>query len=148
MFGININTINKLEGINVNNEHRTTCWFEHKCVANKLELSSEYANICQQYNKSTKWLMFINPDEAAMDQLASFTNIEHCNILCVQIRLTGSANAIEGMRKIQQTLSQGNCSALVLSHDVLTTNEMENLALYASMGETHCTVLENKHITH
>lgn len=148
MFLSNYNNINTLESIDYNTTSKGSTWLQHKYVANKLELASEYATICQQYQQQGKWVMFVNSDEAAMAQLASFVDISQMNILCVHLKdhCPDARNSV--LQNIKRTLANGNCASMVLSGQLLSANESAELELYAAMGETHCSIIENKNVSH
>lgn len=144
----NYNNINKLETIDFNTAKKSPTWLHHKYVANKLELASEYAEICYQYQQQGKWMMFVNSDEAAMTQLASFVDISQMNILCVHLKDCCPDARKSVMQNIKRTLANGNCASMVLSGQLLSADESAELELYAAMGETHCSIIENKNVSH
>ncbi len=148
MFRLNNRNINTLSKFPLNHTVIADHWLQKKSVANNLEVSSHYADICQQNKHQHKWVLFINPEEASMDQLASFDEIDTSKALCATVKVSTKGENKKAIELIKQALSQGNCSAVVLSNTILNQEEVAQLELYAAMGETRCEVLNNQNIMH
>jgi cell division inhibitor SulA len=52
------------------------------------------------------------------------------------------------LNSIKNALSNGNCSAVVLSETSLIKNHIEELESAAKQGETYCVILEQQHKFH
>lgn len=141
----NLNGTNKSKGNIVNNN---TDWFEYKNISNKFELSKQYATICQQHEQQKKWVLFINPDEASLEQLANIHGVDVSKVLCVNVK----DKYIDDNHKekslgltieqIKSVLCRGNCSAVILSNASFKQDEITALNSCAKQGETQCLVLK------
>jgi cell division inhibitor SulA len=122
-------------------------WFESKSITGKYELSKQYASICQQHIEQKKWVLFINPDEASLEQLASVHGVDISKVLCVNVKNKHyAANQEEtknlNIEQIKSVLCRGNCSAVILSNAFFKQEEIVELNSCAKQGETQCLVLK------
>lgn len=126
-------------------------------VDNHQELSSHYVNICQKHNQEKKWLLFINPEESSIEQLALTHGVDISKVLCVSFKgknkvnnLLNSKSAHLDIEQIKSVLCRGNCSAVILSNASFAADEMADLDNCARLGETHCLLLKNNrtNVTH
>lgn len=125
-------------------------WLELSHVDNSIDLSNQYANICQQHKQEKKWVLIINPEEASLEQLASKHGVDISKVLCVSFKgknkvnnLLDDRSAHLDIEQIQSVLSRGNCSAVILSNASFNHAEMQALNTSAQLGETHCVLLNN-----
>ncbi|MBU2871294.1 hypothetical protein [Colwellia sp. E2M01] len=125
-------------------------WLKSDSVENHAELTFKYADICQQHNQTKKWVLFINPEESSLEQLAKTHGIDISKILCVSFKGKNKVNNIVDdksahldIEQIKSVLSRGNCSAVILSNATFSADEMLALDSSARLGETHCLVLKN-----
>jgi len=147
-------TTNTIINASINNAI-TTPLAEQAClklanVDNHQELSSHYVNICQQHNQEKKWLLFINPEESSIEQLALTHGVDISKVLCVSFKgknkvnnLLNSKSAHLDIEQIKSVLCRGNCSAVILSNASFAADEMAELDSCARLGETHCVLLKN-----
>ncbi|AAZ28291.1 hypothetical protein [Colwellia psychrerythraea] len=125
-------------------------WLKLANVENHQELSSHYVNICQQHNQEKKWVLFINPEESSIEQLAHTHGVDISKVLCVSFKgknkvnnLLDSKSAHLDIEQIKNVLCRGNCSAVILSNASFDVDEMAALDSCARSGETHCVLLKN-----
>jgi len=125
-------------------------WLKLASVENHTELSSKYAAICQQHKQEKKWVLFINPEESSLEQLAKTHGVDISKVLCVSFKgknkinnMLDSKSAHLDIEQIKSVLSRGNCSAVILSNASFGTEEMAALNSSARLGETHCVLLKN-----
>jgi len=127
-----------------NNEN----WFELKNITDKSELSKQYATICQQHKQQKKWVLFINPDEASLEQLANIHGVDISKVLCVNVKDKANDDnhnektANLNIEQIKSVLCRGNCSAVILSNAFLEQEEILELTDCAEQGETQCLILK------
>jgi cell division inhibitor SulA len=145
---------------NINNNPLNKClvdqdWLKLTNVDNHQELSSQYANICQQHHQEKKWVLFINPEESSLEQLAQTHGVDISKVLCVSFKgknktnhLLNDKSAHLDIEQIKNVLCRGNCSAVILSNASFDANEMSALDSCARLGETQCVLLKNKRKTH
>ena len=113
-------------------------WLQHTKVNDSFELFNQYANICQQHKQENKWVLFINPEESSIEQLAKTHGIDVSKILMVNYKNTASTRAKVELKQIKSVLSKGNCSAVILSNSLFEANEIAELESSAKIGKTHC----------
>ncbi|RHW77335.1 hypothetical protein [Colwellia sp. RSH04] len=146
MFELNTNNKHnqciRLENI-INTESRLTV----KKVENTLELANKYAEICINNMEKDKWVMFINPEESAISQLASFDGITHKNVLCVNIAADKLSNT-QVLSLFKTTLSANNCSAVVLPDSLCAKFDEKELSVEFIHSEANGYILSNSNITH
>lgn len=125
-------------------------WLKLANVESHQELSSHYVNICQQHNQDKKWVLFINPEESSIEQLAHTHGVDISKVLCVSFKgknkvnnLLDSKSAHLDIEQIKNVLCRGNCSAVILSNASFGVDEMAALDSCARLGETHCVLLKN-----
>jgi cell division inhibitor SulA len=131
----------------------TTSWFEHQHIAEESAFTKQYISLCQKHNKQKKWVLFINPIESSIEELARLHNIDTSQVLMVNFNKTfKNINSKDAKKKhlnsIINALSNGNCSAVVLSETSLIKNHIEELESAAKQGETYCVILEQQHKFH
>lgn len=142
MLNENYNNINVINKIRQFNTPLNVNWLQQTHVNNAIELSSQYAHICQQHKQEKKWVLFINPEESSIEQLAKTHDIDVTKILMVNYKATDKNRAKVELTQIQSVLSKGNCAAVILSNNVFEAQEIKQLEQAASIGKTHCFVLE------
>lgn len=121
-----------------NNTALNANWLQQTKVSNNLELSNQYANICQQHRQEKKWVLFINPEESSIEQLAKTHGIDVSKILMVNYKNTSTSRAKIELQQIKSVLSKGNCAAVILSNSLFEASEIEQLESSAKTGKTHC----------
>ena len=147
-------TTNTIINASINNAISTPlaeqAWLKLANVENHQELSSHYVNICQQHNQEKKWVLFINPEESSIEQLAHTHGVDTSKVLCVSFKgknkvnnLLDSKSAHLDIEQIKSVLCRGNCSAVILSNASFDVDEMAALDSCARSGETHCVLLKN-----
>jgi len=141
---ININNINIIN--NSTNISTNTNWLQLTNVNNNFELSTQYADICQQHKQQKKWVLFINPEESSIEQLAHIHDIDASKILMVNYKSSLKGNIKVELAQIKSVLSKGNCSAVIVSNSSFATQEIAQLENSAKKGETRCFLLKNKAI--
>jgi len=143
MFTCNSIDINRLN-TTVNYDY----WLTQRNVTNNLDLSSQYVNICQQNHKENKWVLFINPDEASLDQLTSFNKVDTSKVLCVNFNNTDKKLTKINIEQIKKALNKGNCSAIILSNTSFENEEILQLDICARESKTQFVILQNTHTIH
>ena len=136
----NINIINNSTNISTNTRAN---WLQLTNVNNNIELSSQYAHICQQHKQQKKWVLFINPEERSIEQLAHIHDIDASKILRVNYKNYLRGNIRVELAHIKSVLSKGNCSAVIVSNSSFATQEIAQLESSAQKGETRCFLLKN-----
>lgn len=138
MFNTNINNINTIKSATNKVDLLRANWIQQANVTNDLELSNQYANICQQHKQEKKWVLFINPEENSIEKLATTHGIDISKILMVNYKCTTNNRSKVALTQIQSVLSKGNCSAVILSNSKFEENEIVQLENSAKVGKTHC----------
>jgi len=151
-------TTNTLSNNVINNKRISLAeqpWLKFARVESHQELSSHYANICQQHNQEKKWVLFINPEESSLEQLAQTHGIDISKVLCVSFKgknktnhLVDEKSAHLDIEQIKSVLCRGNCSAVILSNASFAADEIRELDSCARLGETQCVLLQNQSRTH
>jgi len=145
MFNTNINTISNIQNKEINATLNPK-WLQLTNVNNSLELSDQYAHICQQHNQQhnqqKKWVLFINPEESSIEQLANIHGIDVSKILMVNFKNNLKINDKYGLEQIKSVLSKGNCSAVILSNTDFANEEISQLENSACEGKTQCVLLK------
>lgn len=141
----NINIINNSTNISAS---KRANWLQLTSVNNNVELSSQYAHIYQQHKQQKKWVLFINPEESSIEQLAHIHDIDASKILMVNYKNSLKNNIKIELAHIKSVLSKGNCSAVILSNSSFATQEMAQLENSAKEGETQCFLLKNTATNH
>jgi len=119
-------------------------WLQLTHVNNNSELSDEYAYIYQHHKQQKKWILFINPDESSIEQLAHTHDIDASRILMVNDKNSFKGNIKVELAHIKSVLTKGNCSAVIVSNSSFETQEIAQLESSARQGETRCFLLKNK----
>ncbi len=140
---------------NLTNKNLTICnivnnninWFESKKISDQSELSKQYATICQQHKQQKKWVLFINPDEASLDELANTHGVDISKVLCVNVKSKHNGSKQEdsislNIEQIKSVLCRGNCSAVILSNALFKQAEIVQLNNCAKKGETKCLLIK------
>ena len=136
----NINIINNSKEISTNTNAN---WLQLTNVNNNFELSNQYAYICQQHKQQKKWVLFINPEESSIEQLAHTHDIDASKILMVNYKNSTRGNIRVELAHIKSVLSKGNCSAVIVSNSSFVTQEIAQLESSAKKGKTQCFLLKN-----
>ncbi|MGL1959386.1 MAG: hypothetical protein OCD00_19025 [Colwellia sp.] len=144
MFGLNNRNIKQLNKAHLTTHRHENGWLERKSVDNSLELSNQYASICQQHKQKRKWVLFVNPEENSLEKMASFTDIDTSKVLCVNIKQRNNKTSSTNIENIKNTLRKGTCSAVILSNAIFTEQEIDQLSSFALSGKTQCIILKNK----
>jgi cell division inhibitor SulA len=113
-------------------------WFDIKNIASVNQISSIYDTVCRQHQHKKKWILMINPEDEMLENLANIENIDTTKILRVSIK-----DNMFNLKSIKNILTQGNCSAIILSDTHLKNNEISELSHCARQGKTQCIVLNN-----
>ncbi len=143
MFHININNISKVQK-HTNTTSLNANWLQLTDVSNSVELSNQYAHICQQYNQQKKWVLFINPEESSIEQLAKIHGIDVSKILMVNLKSTLKTSKKNNLEQIKLVLSKGNCSAVILSNTDFAHEDIFQLENSACEGKTQCVLLKRR----
>jgi len=138
MFNTNSRDISMINQVFNNTDTMNVNWLQHTKVNDKFELSNQYANICQQHRQEKKWVLFINPEESSIEQLAKTHGIDVSKILMVNYKNTSSTRAKVELNQIKFVLAKGNCAAVILSNSIFEANEIAELESSAKTGKTHC----------
>ena len=136
----NINIINNSTNISTNTRAN---WLQLTNVNNNIELSSQYAHICQQHKQQKKWVLFINPEEISIEQLAQTHDIDVSKILMVNYKNSLKSNLRVELAHIKSVLTKGNCSAVIVSNSSFATKEIAQLETSAKQGKTRCFLIKN-----
>ena len=137
------NTIKINNSKNIGSSIRAN-WLQLTDVNSNFELSNQYAYICQQHKQQKKWVLFINPEESSIEQLAHTHDIDASKILIVNYKNSVRGNIKVELAHIKSVLSKGNCSAVILSNSSFAALEIAQLENSAKQGETRCFLLKNK----
>ena len=129
--------INKLAVNTTNSTPVSSSWLDIINIENKADLSKQYADICQQHHLDNKWILMINPEDLSLSQLANTNGIDTSKILKVNTNKSKVA-----LKNIENALSKGNCSAVVLCNASLKHEEIFKLNRSAQQGKTACIVLK------
>jgi cell division inhibitor SulA len=141
MTMISINNINIINNsITINTKAN---WLQLTNVNNNIDLSTQYASICQQHKQQKKWVLFINPEESSIEQLAHTHDIDASKILMVNDKNSLKGNIKVELTHIKSVLSKGNCSAVIVSNSSFATQEIAQLESSAKEGKTQCFLLKN-----
>jgi cell division inhibitor SulA len=154
MFTSNTNNTNVINNV-IENAISTPLakqtWLQLASVENQQELSSHYATICQQHNQEKKWVLFINPEESSLEQLAQTHGVDISKVLCVTFKGKNKVNnslneksPYLNIEQIKNVLCRGNCSAVILSNASFAADEITALDSCARLGETQCILLKNQ----
>lgn len=114
-------------------------WLDIRKCYNQGDLSSQYANICQQHHLSNKWILMINPQADCLQQLSTTHGINTRNILQVHTQSTKNAQ-----KNIASALAKGHCSAVILCNPCLQQEDICQLHQSAQQGQTACIVLSEQ----
>ena len=146
MFNTNTNNINTINNSCDNNSQGNIHWLQHGNVNGDLELSTQYASICQQHKQEKKWVLFINPQESSIEKLAKTHGIDASKILRVNYKNTAKTCPKIALTQIKSVLNKGNCAAVILSNSVFEAQEIAQLESAAKAGKTQCFVLEKNQL--
>ena len=141
MTMISLNNINIIN--NSTNISTKVNWLQLTDVNNNLELSTQYAHICQQHKQQKKWVLFINPEEISIEQLAQTHDIDVSKILMVNYKNSLKSNLRVELAHIKSVLTKGNCSAVIVSNSSFATKEIAQLETSAKQGKTRCFLIKN-----
>jgi cell division inhibitor SulA len=144
MFSTNNNNISMINSARDNNSHLNINWLQNTDVNDDLELFDQYANICQQHKQEKKWVLFINPEESSIEQLAKTHGIDVSKILMVNYKSALKSNAKIDLEQVKSVLSKGNCSAVILSNTSFKNEEITQLENSACEGKTQCVLLKKR----
>ena len=150
MYNTNINDISMITRAKIGNTQVNANWLQYTNVNDDVELCNQYAHICLQHKQEKKWVLFINPEESSIEQLAKIHGLDVSKVLMVNYR--NSKSAVKShlkidLEQIKSVLSKGNCSAVILSNTNFKNEEIAQLENAASEGQTQC-VLVKKRIFH
>ncbi len=144
MFNTKTNNINTLENNDIPSTQFNINWLQHTNVNNSNELSNQYAHICQQHKQEKKWVLFINPEESSIEQLAKSHGIDVSKILMVNYKSAVKTNTKIDLERVKSVLSKGNCSAVILSNTNFESEEISQLESSACAGKTQCVLLKKR----
>lgn len=142
MYSINNININTIKDFSNNKTPLRANWLQRTNVNNDFELSNQYAQICQQHEQEKKWVLFINPEESSIEQLAKTHDIDVSKILMVNYKNSISTNTKIDLERVKSVLSKGNCSAVILSNTDFKNEEIAQLENSACEGKTQCVLLK------
>lgn len=140
----NINNINKVTQGHISDPQLNINWLLYASVNNSLELSTQYAHICLQHKQEKKWVLFINPEESSIEQLAKTHGIDVTKVLVVNFKNTVTVDTEMHLNRVKSVLSKGNCSAVILSNTNFKNEEIIQLENSACEGKTQCVLLKTR----
>lgn len=140
---INVNNLNIINNSTSINNNTIANWLQLTQVKNNIELSKQYAHICQQHKQQKKWVLFINPEESSIEQLAHTHDIDASKVLMVNYKSSVNGDIKVDLAHITSVLTKGNCSAVIVSNSSFATQEIAQLESSAKKGETRCFLLKN-----
>lgn len=142
---LNTNSINIFNLVNNNkiNNNNYDTWLDVRDINNQGELSKQYSNICQEHLLDKKWILMINPENKALDQLSKTNNFD-----CSKILKVNASKVNVDIDSIGKALQKGNCAAIILCNASLRTEELSQLSSCAQQGKTQCIVLKNSKTLH
>ena len=144
MFNKNNHNFNMINIVHDNNAQLNVNWLQHTNVNDSLELSNQYAHICLQYNQEKKWVLFINPEESSIEQLAKTHGIDASKVLMVNFKSALADDTNVNLERVKSVLSKGNCSAVILSNSNFKNEEITQLENAACEGRTQCVLLKKR----
>lgn len=147
MFSKKNNNISVINRVYDNNTQLNVNWLQHTNVNDNFELSNQYAHICLQHKQEKKWVLFINPEESSIEQLAKTHGVDASKVLMVNFRSDLTADTKVNLERVKSVLSKGNCSAVILSNSNFKNEEIIQLENAACEGKTQCVLLK-KHVLH
>ncbi len=118
-------------------------WLAIKDIKDASELSQIYNHVCRQHQEKNKWILFINPENNSLIDLAKQHKVDTSKILQVTTK-HGAVN----VKHIKTALSKGHCAAIILPKTGLAQTELTQLNQYAQQGKTQCIVLNNELTLH
>ena len=130
--------------VNDNNTQLNVNWLQHTNVNNNFELSNQYVHICLQHNQEKKWILFINPEESSIEQLAKTHGVDASKVLMVNFKSDVTADTKVNLERVKSVLSKGNCSAVILSNTNFKNDEIFQLENAACEGKTQCVLLKKR----
>lgn len=142
MFNVNSNNINAIEKTTQVDSTLSLPWLQRTNVNDDYELSTQYAHICQQHKQEKKWVLFINPEESSIEQLAKTHGVDVSKVLMVNYKNDAKSQTKIDLAHIKSVLSKGNCSAVILSNTNFEPEEMVQLESSACEGKTQCVLLK------
>ena len=144
MESTNNNNISIVRSFSNANPQFNANWLQRTNVNNNVELSNQYAYICQQYKQEKKWVLFINPEESSIEKLAKTHGVDVSKILLVNYKSTVNTNTTIDLQRVKSVLSKGNCSAVILSNTNFNNEEITQLENSACEGKTQCVLLKKR----
>ena len=144
MFIKNNNNISVINIVHDNNTQLNVNWLQHTNVNDNFELSNQYASICLQHKQEKKWVLFINPEESSIEQLAKTHGIDASKVLMVNFKIDVTADTKVNLERVKSVLSKGNCSAVILSNTNFKNEEVTQLENAACEGKTQCVLLRKR----
>ena len=144
MLSKNNNNISMINIVNDNNTQLNVNWLQHTNVNNNFELSNQYAHICLQHNQEKKWILFINPEESSIEQLAKTHGVDASKVLMVNFKSDVTADTKVNLERVKSVLSKGNCSAVILSNSNFDNEDITQLEDAACEGKTQCVLLKKR----
>ncbi len=144
MYRTNINNITMISNLANSIPQVNSNWLQLTQVNDNIELSGQYVHICQQHNQERKWVLFINPEESSIEQLAKTHGLDISKILMVNYKNAVKMNKKVGLERVMSVLSKGNCSAVILSNTEFKKEEITQLENSAREGKTQCVLLKKQ----
>ncbi len=114
-------------------------WCDVRSIANKFELSQQYTEICEKHDLDNRWILMINPEEKALQQLSTQGKIDPNKILKVNIHHRNIS-----LKTIKEALEKGHCSAVILCNAKLDKSQLTQLTQFAEKGQTKCIILKKQ----
>ncbi len=142
MLNTNNNNISRIIEASKSSSQLNVNWLQHTNVNDNYELSNQYAHICLQHKLEKKWVLFINPEESSIEQLANTHGIDVSKILMVNYKSAMKSHTKIALEQIKSVLSKGNCSAVILSNTNFENEEITQLENSACEGKTQCVLLK------
>jgi len=117
--------------------------FNIRSIIDEQQYISEIAAICQQFETDKRWILMLNPNEKSLEQLACYQHINTTRIL----KVNGSKHRISRLA-IEKALSIGNCAAIVIYAEDMSSDDLADLQYHASKSSTQCIILEHRRNLH
>lgn len=126
----------------VQENFETATWFN---IINCQQATTEshfYHQVCHNAANKKKWILLINPDNEALEQVSKQSKA-HNKVL----RLNVNKVKVD-IDNITAALARGNCEQVIICNPLLSTAEIAKLKHCAEQGKTKCIILNTKPTLH
>lgn len=114
-------------------------WLDHKFVSDSTDISAQLSLLTKRFENNHKWVLVISNDIHAQRRIQQTPDTNQSNVLWVH-----SHRVNVSLDNIKNTLMKGNCAAIALCDVELDTNQIEQIAIAANQGNTHCVLLNKE----